>query len=126
MFKGKEMMMKKLKNLLMIMMAVTAVMAASVFTVKADETTDLSDMKVYAVDSTGAKTEVPMTFSSTTYSYDLTVKSNVVSVEITATPKTSTSKWVVEKEALNTKMDTGTNLTVVAVTSSTGAVQKYT
>ena len=126
MFKGKEMMMKKLKNLLMIMMAVTAVMAASVFTVKADETTDLSDMKVYAVDSTGAKTEVPMTFSSTTYSYDLTVKSNVVSIEITATPKTSTSKWVVEKEALNTKMDTGTNLTVVAVTSSTGAVQKYT
>lgn len=110
----------------MMVIAISAMMTMMIFTVSADESTDLSEMKVYAVDTAGNKTEVPMSFSATTYEYDLTVKSNVASIEIEAEVKDSTSKWVVEKDGINTKMDTGINKTVVAVTSSAGAVQKYT
>lgn len=118
--------MKKLRKLFMMMVAISTMMAAMIFTVSADEATDLSEMTVYALDASGNKTEVPMSFSSTTYEYDLTVKSDVVSIEIEAEAKDSTSKWEVEKDGINTKMDTGINKTVVAVTSSAGAVQKYT
>ncbi len=122
--KGKEM--RKLRNLLMMVVAISTMMAMMIFTVSADEATDLSEMKVYAVDTAGNKTEVPMNFSSTTYEYDLTVKSNVTSIEIEAEVQDSTSKWIVEKDGINTKMDTGLNKTVVAVTSSAGVVQRYT
>lgn len=118
--------MKKLRKLFMMMVAISTMMAAMIFTVSADEATDLSEMTVYALDASGNKTEVPMSFSATTYEYDLTVKSDVVSIEIEAEVKDSTSKWEVEKDGINTKMDTGINKTVVAVTSSAGAVQKYT
>lgn len=118
--------MKKIRNLIMMAVAVSTVMAAMIFTVSADDTTDLSDMKVYGLDAAGNKTEVPMSFSATTYEYDLTVKSDVVSIEIEADTKDSTSTWEVEKLGINTRMDTGMNKTVVAVTSSAGAVQKYT
>lgn len=118
--------MKKIRNLIMMAVAVSTMMAAMIFTVSADDTTDLSDMKVYGLDASGNKTEVPMSFSATTYEYDLTVKSDVVSIEIEADTKDSTSTWEVEKLGINTRMDTGMNKTVVAVTSSAGAVQKYT
>ena len=39
----------------------------NIFTVSADETTDLSDLKVYAIDNSGNQTEVPLDFNSTTY-----------------------------------------------------------
>lgn len=106
--------------------AVSAMMIAMVFSVSADETTDLSEMKVYGVSASGSKTEVPMSFNATTYEYDLTVKSDVTSIEIEAKTKDSTSKWIIEKDGINTKMDTGMNKTIVAVTSRTGVVQKYT
>ncbi|MCI8956173.1 MAG: cadherin-like beta sandwich domain-containing protein [Eubacterium sp.] len=118
--------MKRIKNLLMMTVAVSAMMIAMVFSVSADETTDLSEMKVYGVSASGSKTEVPMSFNATTYEYDLTVKSDVTSIEIEAKTKDSTSKWIIEKDGINTKMDTGMNKTIVAVTSRTGVVQKYT
>lgn len=105
---------------------VSTMMIAMVFSVSADEATDLSEMKVYGVNASGSKTEVPMSFNATTYEYDLTVKSDVTSIEIEAKTKDTASKWVIEKDGINTKMDTGMNKTVVAVTSSAGAVQKYT
>jgi len=122
----KEKDMKRIKNLLMMTVAVSAMMIAMVFSVSADETTDLSEMKVYGVSASGSKTEVPMSFNATTYEYDLTVKSDVTSIEIEAKTKDSTSKWIIEKDGINTKMDTGMNKTIVAVTSRTGVVQKYT
>lgn len=106
--------------------AMSAMMVTMIFTVSADETTDLSDLKVYAIDNSGNQTEVPLDFNSTTYEYNLTVKSTVKSIKIEATAKDSTSQWSVEKDGINTVMDTGDNLTIVDVTSSTGAVQKYT
>lgn len=118
--------MKKFSKLLTMVVAMSLMMVAMIFTVSADDATDLSEMKVYGLDASGNKTEVPMSFSSTTYEYDLTVKSDVVTIEIEADVKDSTSKWEVEKLGINTKMDTGMNKTVVAVTSSAGAVQKYT
>ena len=99
--------------------AMSAMMVTMIFTVSADETTDLSDLKVYAIDNSGNQTEVPLDFNSTTYEYNLTVKSTVKSIKIEATAKDSTSQWSVEKDGINTVMDTGD-------TSSTGAVQKYT
>ena len=118
--------MKKIKSLLMMTVAVSTMMIAMAFCVSADETTDLSEMKVYGVNASGSKTEIPMSFNATTYEYDLTVKSDVTSIEIEAKTKDTASKWVIEKDGINTKMDTGMNKTVVAVTSSAGAVQKYT
>lgn len=118
--------MKKLKSLLIMIAAMSAMMITMIFTVSADETTDLSDLKVYAIDNSGNQTEVPLDFNSTTYEYNLTVKSTVKSIKIEATAKDSTSQWSVEKDGINTIMDTGDNLTIVDVTSSTGAVQKYT
>ena len=118
--------MKKLKSLLIMIAAMSAMMITMIFTVSADETTDLSDLKVYAIDNSGNQTEVPLDFNSTTYEYNLTVKSTVKSIKIEATAKDSTSQWSVEKDGINTMMDTGDNLTIVDVTSSTGAVQKYT
>lgn len=118
--------MKKIKSLLMMTVAVSTMMIAMAFCVSADETTDLSEMKVYGVNASGSKTEIPMSFNATTYEYDLTVKSDVTSIEIEAKTQDAASKWVIEKDGINTKMDTGMNKTVVAVTSKAGAVQKYT
>jgi hypothetical protein len=120
---GKEM--KKLKTILILTLTLAMTFATTVF-VGADTTTDLSTMKVYAVDASGNKTEVSMDFNSTTYTYDLTVLSDTVSISIEAEPADSTSTWSVEKDGINTIMDFGTNLTIVDVTSSTGAVGKYT
>lgn len=117
--------MRKMKNLFMTILTLV-VLVLGTTAVSADTTTDLSSMKVYAVDAAGNKTEVAMNFSSTTYTYDLTVMSNTEKIEIEAVPADSTSTAVVEKEWANTKMDTGMNLTEVSVTSASGAVQKYT
>ena len=108
--------MKKLKSLLIMIAAMSAMMVTMIFTVSADETTDLSDLKVYAIDNSGNQTEVPLDFNSTTYEYNLTVKSTVKSIKIEATAKDSTSQWSVEKDGINTVMDTGDNLTIVDVT----------
>lgn len=118
--------MKKIRKLLAAAITLSVMMISMVFVVCADTTTDLSSMKVYGVDASGKKTEVPMNFNSTTYTYDLTVKSDIVSIEIEAKTVDAASKWIVEKQGVNTKMDTGNNLTVVAVTSQAGRVQKYT
>ena len=118
--------MKKIRSLVMMAAAVSTMIIAMVFSVSADEATDLSEMKVYGVNASGNKTEVPMSFNATTYEYDLTVKSDVTSIELEAETKDSASKWVIEKDGINTKMDTGMNKTIVAVTSRAGAVQKYT
>lgn len=118
--------MKKIRSLVMMAAAASTMIIAMVFSVSADEATDLSEMKVYGVNASGNKTEVPMSFNATTYEYDLTVKSDVTSIEIEAETKDSASKWVIEKDGINTKMDTGMNKTIVAVTSRAGAVQKYT
>ena len=67
--------------------AMSAMMITMIFTVSADETTDLSDLKVYAIDNSGNQTEVPLDFNSTTYEYNLTVKSTVKSIKIEATAK---------------------------------------
>ena len=83
--------MKKLKSLLIMIAAMSAMMVTMIFTVSADETTDLSDLKVYAIDNSGNQTEVPLDFNSTTYEYNLTVKSTVKSIKIEATAKDSTS-----------------------------------
>lgn len=118
--------MKKLRMMLILTLTLAMTVAGMTVAVSADTATDLESMKVYAVDAAGNKTEVPMDFSSTTYSYDLTVLSTTVSIEIEATPADSTSTWSIEKDGINTKMDFGTNLTVVDVTSAAGVVNKYT
>ena len=56
----KEKDMKKIKNLLMMTVVVSTMMIAMVFSVHADETTDLSEMKVYGVNASGTKTEQHM------------------------------------------------------------------
>lgn len=116
--------MKKLRGLLVLVITLMTMISASVF-VNADTTTDLSTMKVYAVDASGNKSEVPMEFDSTTYEYDLTVLSTTVSISVEASTVDSASTWKVEKEGINTKMDTGKNYTEVSVTSASGAVQVY-
>lgn len=118
--------MKKLKSLFILLFTLSMMIIGVSVAVSADTTTDLKSMKVYAVDSAGKKTEVPMEFKSTTYSYNLTVMSNTVSISIEAEPADSASKWSVEKDGINTKMDFGNNLTVVDVRSTSGAVRKYT
>ena len=118
--------MKKLRKMLILILTLSMMIAGTAVSVSADTTTDLKSMKVYAVDAAGKKTEIPINFNSTTYTYDLTVLSTTVSISIEATAADSTSKWAVEKDGINTKMDFGTNLTNVAVTSAAGAVQKYT
>ncbi|WP_302627082.1 hypothetical protein [uncultured Eubacterium sp.] len=118
--------MKKIRNLFITVFMLLVLVIGMTISVSADTTTDLSSLKVYAVDAAGKKTEVPMNFSATTYTYNLTVMSNAVKIEIEAVPADSSSKAVVEKEWANTRMDTGKNLTEVSVTSASGAVQKYT
>lgn len=124
MFKeGKDM--KKLRTMLVMLLTLTMMFTAAV-AVNADTTTDLKSMTVYAVDAAGNKTEVPMEFNSTTYTYDLTVMSNTVSISIEAAPADTASTWSIEKDGINTKMDFGKNLTVVAVKSTSGIINKYT
>lgn len=118
--------MKKLRKMLILMLTLSMMIAGTAVSVSADTTTDLKSMKVYAVDAAGKKTEIPINFKSTTYTYDLTVLSSIVSISIEAAPADSTSKWEIEKDGINTKMDFGTNLTNVVVKSSAGTVQKYT
>lgn len=118
--------MKNFKKILLTSITLLTMTVAMAFSVSADTTTDLSSLKVYGVDAAGKKTEIPLSFNPTTYTYDLTVKSNIASIEITAKTADASSKWLVEKQGVNTKMDTGKNLTVVAVTSAAGKTQKYT
>lgn len=118
--------MKKLRSQLMMMITLAIMIVGMTVMVFADTATDLKDMKVYAVDASGNKTEVQMDFSPTTYSYDLTVTSDTVSISIEATVADSTSTWSIEKDGINTKMDFGKNLTVVDVKSASGVINKYT
>ncbi len=117
--------MKNLKKLIVAMLVMSITMATMIFTVSADTTTDLSDLKVYAVDASGNKTPVKMDFKSTTYDYNITVKSTTVSISIEPTTADSTSTAVVEKDGINTVMTTGANYTSVLVTSATGLTQRY-
>lgn len=117
--------MKKLRTMLTLVVSLS-MMIASVVIVNADTTTDLKSMTVYAVNEAGEKSVVNMDFSSTTYTYELTVMSDTVSIEIEAEVADGTSTWQVEKDGINTKMDFGRNFTEVSVTSATGVVNKYT
>lgn len=109
----------------MMVVALAVMMMGMTINVMADETTELSSMTVYAVDDTGAKTKVPMEFNQTTFTYEITVMSNVTEIEIEAEVADSTSTWAIEKDGINTKMDPGRNYTAVAVTSASGATGKY-
>ncbi|MCR5703049.1 MAG: cadherin-like beta sandwich domain-containing protein [Eubacterium sp.] len=88
--------------------------------------TDLSSMKIYAVDAAGKKIEVPINFSPTTYNYDITIKSDAVSIDIEYQTADATSKAEIVNEAYNTKMDTGAdNKTQVRVTAANGSTVLY-
>ena len=118
--------MKSLKRVLVTIIAFTFVFSMGMATVKAIPATDLKTLKVYSVDTAGNKKQIKFAFNPTTYQYDLVVKSNVPKIEVIPTTNDATSTAVVDKEALNTRMDTGMNTTTVTVTSSTGAKQVYT
>ena len=118
--------MKSLKRLLVTIIAVTFVLSSALMTVNAAPATDLKSLKVYSVDTAGKKKQIKFKFNPTTYKYDLVVKSNVPRIEVIPTASDATSRAVVDKEAVNTRMDTGVNTTTVTVTSSTGAKQVYT
>ncbi|MBP5773284.1 MAG: hypothetical protein J6W35_04370, partial [Eubacterium sp.] len=117
--------MKSLKRLLVAVIALTFVFASAKVDVKAASDTDLKTMQVYSVDTAGAKKELKFNFKPTTYKYDFIVKSNCVRIEILVTTKNPTSTAVVDKEAVNTRMDTGKNKTTVTVTAPSGAKQVY-
>ena len=118
--------MKSLKRLLIAMIALTFVFASAQVSVKAASDTDLKTMQVYSVDTAGAKKELKFNFKPTTYKYDFIVKSNCARIEILVTTQNPTSTAVVDKEAVNTRMDTGKNKTTVTVTATNGAKQVYT
>ena len=118
--------MKSLKRLLVTIIAVTFVLSSAMMTVSAAPATDLKSLKVYSVDTAGKKKQIKFKFNPTTYKYDLVVKSNVPRIEVIPTTSDATSRAVVDKEAVNTRMDTGVNTTTITVTSSTGARQVYT
>ena len=118
--------MKSLKRLLIAIIVLTFVFASAKVTVKAASDTDLKTMQVYSVDTAGAKKQLKFNFKPTTYKYDLIVKSNCVRIEILVTTNNPTSTAVVDKEAVNTRMDTGKNKTTVTVTATNGAKQVYT
>ena len=118
--------MKSLKRVLVTIIAVTFVLSMAMSTVKAIPVTDLKSLKVYSVDTAGKKKQIKFKFNPTTYKYDLVVKSNVPRIEVIPTTNDATSTAVVDKEALNTRMDTGMNTTTVTVTSTGGAKQVYT
>ncbi len=118
--------MKSLKRLLVTIIAVTFVLSMAMSTVKAVPVTDLKSLKVYSVDTAGKKKKIKIKFNPTTYKYDLVVKSNVPRIEVIPVANDATSTAVVDKEALNTRMDPGMNTTTITVTSRTGAKQVYT
>lgn len=118
--------MKSLKRLLVTVIAVTFVLSSAMMTVSAAPATDLKSLKVYSVDTAGKKKQIKFKFNPTTYKYDLVVKSNVPRIEVIPTTNDATSRAVVDKEAVNTRMDQGINTTTVTVRSSTGATQVYT
>lgn len=118
--------MKSLKRLLIAMIALTFVFASAQVSVKAASDTDLKSMQVYSVDTAGAKKQLKFNFKPTTYKYDFIVKSNCVRIEILVTTNNPASSAVVDKEAVNTRMDTGKNKTTVTVTATNGAKQVYT
>ena len=72
--------MKNFKKILLTSITLLTMTVAMAFSVSADTTTDLSSLKVYGVDAAGKKTEIPLSFNPTTYTYDLTVKSNIASI----------------------------------------------
>ena len=117
--------MKNLRKMVMLILTLAMLTTGVQVSVLADQTTDLQSMKVYAVNAAGKKTKAELNFSSTTYTYDITVMSDTESIEIVASPATSGSTWAIEKDGINTKMDFGKNYTAVVVTSSTGAKNKY-
>ena len=118
--------MKSLKRLLVTIIAVTFVLSSAMVTVKAAPATDLKSMEVYSVDTAGLKKQLKFKFKPTTYKYDFIVKSNCARIEMLVTTQNPTSTAVVDKEAVNTRMDTGKNKTTVTVTATNGAKQVYT
>lgn len=118
--------MKKIGKILGIFLTLTVMITGMKFAVSADTTTDLQSMKVYAINAAGEKSEVPLEFNATTYTYDITVMSDVTDIEVEAEAADANSTCAVDKDGINTKMDVGMNLTQVVVTSSTGATNRYT
>lgn len=117
--------MKHLKSLFLVV-AMTVLGIAGTVTVSAAPT-DLSSMKIYAVDAAGKKTEVPFDFNSTTYSYDITVKSTAVSIDIEFNTEDATSTAQIVNAPYNTRLDFGANnKTQVMVTASNRATGTYT
>ncbi len=117
--------MKSLKRLLIAMIALTFVFASAQVSVKAASDTDLKTMQVYSVDTAGVKKQLKFKFKPTTYKYDFIVKSTCTRIEILVTTNNPASTAVVDKEAVNTRMDTGKNKTTVTVTAPNGAKQVY-
>ncbi len=117
--------MRKLRKLVALVFTMALLVTSMSISVFADQTTELDSMKIYALNSTGKTTEVEMDFDSSTYSYDITVMSDIVSIKIEATTSDPQSTWTVEKENVNTIIDYGKNYTSVLVTSATGATNKY-
>ena len=118
--------MKSLKRLLVTVLALTFVFSSSLMVVNAAPATDLKTMQVYSVNTAGVKKELKFKFKPTTYKYDFIVKSDCTRIEILVTTNDPTSTAVVDKEAVNTRMDTGKNKTTVTVTATNGAKQVYT
>jgi hypothetical protein len=89
--------------------------------------TDLSSMTIYAVDAAGNKTEVPIEFNSTTYSYDITVKSTALTIDIVFKTEDATSTAQIVNAPYNTRLDIGANnKTQVLVTAANRATATYT
>lgn len=76
--------MMKIRNLWVTVVTLFVLVIGTATCVSADQATDLSSLKVYAVDAAGNKTEVKMNFNSTTYTYNLTVLSTTEKIQIEA------------------------------------------
>ncbi|MCR5736095.1 MAG: cadherin-like beta sandwich domain-containing protein [Eubacterium sp.] len=116
--------MKHLKGLLLAMTMMVFGLAGTV--VVSASPTDLSSMTIYAVDAAGNKSEVPIQFNSTTYNYDITVKSTALSIDVQFKTEDATSTAQVVNAAYFTKLDIGLNKTQVLVTAADRTTGTYT
>ena len=116
--------MKHLKGLLLAMTMLVFGLAGTV--VVSASPTDLSSLTIYAVDAAGNKTEIPIQFNSTTYNYDITVKSTALSIDVQFKTEDATSTAQVVNAAYFTKLDIGVNKTQVLVTAADRTTGTYT
>lgn len=118
--------MKLLKRLTVLVIAIAMMVGCMSVLSFAAENTELKSLKVYAVDKNGNRKKVKFDFDSKKDSFDLEVKNNCKTIAIEGVAKDPTSTVVVEKEAVNTKMDTGKNKTIIVVRAANGTVGRYT